>query len=206
MKSKELLVARLEEHVAPALAELGFRFARSRPSFTRTVGGFRQLVEFSTDRWNKEDVCEFHSGWTVSSAAYAKWYRATWGVDASSDVIVGLNDWRIPGWRVDGIKRRRLTNTPQDAQVASEFLFDLRSAGLAFLERASTFEGAAELLLADRWHFDQAADLLLVAERRDLAHKTLLEGVRTFEVEGRPDNFRELPGLRERLAKFFPDA
>jgi hypothetical protein len=49
----------------------------------------------------------------------------------------------------------------------------------------------------------RAADFLLLAGRLNEAQSTIVEGIRAFEAEGRPDTFDELPRLKRRLARYF---
>jgi hypothetical protein len=83
------------------------------------------------------------------------------------------------------------------------FLENCDGVGFPFLERISSWEGAAEQLCAERWHFDRASDFRLIAGHRESARAMILEGINTFEQAGRVDNFGELPRLRERLDRYF---
>ena len=109
------------------------------------------------------------------------------------------------GGRVGADPRYTFTNTPEDAAVSGSLRADIEGAGLPWLERISTWEGAAEHFRKQRWRYDKAADFLLIAGRLEEAHAATLEGIHSFEVEGRKDNFEELPRLKRRLARYFSE-
>jgi hypothetical protein len=206
MKPRDLFLLSLQAHVVPVLADRGFRFRRSKLDFVREVAGkeVRQRIEFQLSRWNGENCCEFWSSWSASSPRYVEWHRAEWDEDVIPDTLAELADWNIPGWSRGAAKHSVLQNLPADADEWAVFLENAERAGFPFLERISSWAGAAEQLRQERWHFDRAADFLLLAGERDLAREVLLEGVQTFETAGRADNFRELPRLHARLKRYFP--
>jgi hypothetical protein len=203
LKPKDLLVRRLREHAVEPLRERGFKFAASGPHFTRTHGIARQRVDFSLSRWNQADRAEFWTMWEARAPGYLRWHEAEWGTPAPNDGLGGLAEWNIPGWP-RGHAHFELTNSAQDETEMLELLRAIDTAGLPFLDAISTWEGAAEHLRTQRSRYDRAADFLIIAELRDRALATLQEGIRSFEVEGRPDHFNELPRIRARLSRYFP--
>lgn len=205
MKPKDLLLRSLEEHLVPPLTAAGYRFARSGPRFSRTVGDVRQRIEICSNRYNREDDAELWTMWAVDSTAYGRWYRATWGTTTTWSTLAGSADWNIPGWsRAPAAPRLQLRNVPEDALAMTELRDNILGPGQVWLDRVSTWEGAAEHFLAMRWHFGPAADYLLIAGKPDEARAALRAGIEGFEQQGRPDHFNELPGLHTRLAKYFP--
>jgi hypothetical protein len=205
MKPKDLFMARLEQHAVSFMAGHGFTFAKSRLRFARKAGEVQQTIEICLDRYNSQDNCTFWTMWSANAPAYLEWHKKEWsGEEALGDTLGGLADWNIPGWSCKPADpRRTLLNTEADAQTMALFRADIENAGLPFLERISTWEGAAEQYRKERWMYYRAADFLLLAGRREEAHSTILEGIRAFEAEGRRDTFDELPRLKRRLARYF---
>lgn len=62
MKPKELLIARLQEHIVPFMETHGFRFSKSQLHFTRKIGQVYQRIELCLDRHNTTDNCTL---WTM---------------------------------------------------------------------------------------------------------------------------------------------
>ena len=123
----------------------------------------------------------------------------------SNDALGGCAEWNIPGWSRDHY-RAPLTNNPvTDSVVMQELLNNIESCGLPFMDRISTWTGAAEHLLVDvpPWH-SRAADLFLMAGEAERA-AALLEGIHQFKDLGRPDQSipPEREGLEQRLKMFF---
>jgi hypothetical protein len=206
MKPKDLFLARLEEHIVPFMAEHGFAFAKSRLRFARKAGQVRQTIEVCLDRNNFPDNCTFWTMWAANAPAYSDWHKKEWpDQKAPGETLGSLADWNIPGWsRKPADPRRTLLNTVADFQTMAAFRADVENAGLPFLEKISTWEGAAEQCRKERWMYYRAADFLVLAGKREEAHAAILEGIRTFEAEGRPDILNEIPHLKRRLARYFP--
>ena len=189
------------------MRERGFRFSKSRLHFTHKVGRVSQNIEVCSDGHNTADNCAFWTMWSANAPEYLDWYRKQWGEESPrGDGLGDLADWNIPGWsRGPADPRYTFTNTPEDAAVSGSLRADIEGAGLPWLERISTWEGAAEHFRKQRWRYDKAADFLLIAGRLEEAHAATLEGIHSFEVEGRKDNFEELPRLKRRLARYFSE-
>lgn len=205
MKPRDLLLSRFRESVVPFFEGHGFRFASSKPAFSRTAGIAKQRVDVALDRHNVEGSCSFWTIWNVSAPAYRKWFEAEWGRATENDALGGASEWNIPGW-TRGIGHFHLTGGAGDESELRAFLHDVERAGLPFLERLSTWEGAADFCRASRWMYDRAADFLLIAGQPERARETLLEGARTFTAGGRYDALQELPRIRARLERYFPGA
>jgi hypothetical protein len=204
MKPRDLFLAGVDAHLVSPFRERGFKFRRSTLDFVRpTASGVRQRVAFQLSRWNSEDNCEFWSSWGASAAAYIDWFVREWNRPPDADDLGGLADWNIPGWNRRPDQHFELRNRSTDLAEWRAFLENCDGVGFPFLERISSWEGAAEQLCAERWHFDRASDFLLIAGHRESARAMILEGINTFEQAGRVDNFGELPRLRERLDRYF---
>ncbi len=205
MKPRDLLVQCLESEAVPALQQHGFAWSKSQLHFSRKSGIARQCVSFSLEKWNRENSCRFWTMWGATAAAYGRWHKATFGFRSPSNAIGGCADWNIPGWKCGPVERRHLTGSRRDAIEIAEFLLDFTTAGLPYLESFSTWSGAAAHCLEDPPSFCRAADLFLIAERAREAKDALLSGLRRFAVLGMPDQHNQLPSIRERLDRFFPD-
>ena len=142
--------------------------------------------------------------WSVTSRDYARWHQETWGNKPPNDALVGCADWNIDGWSRSAEDHFTLTNSSSDENTIDELLENVETRGIPFLDRMSSWERAAEQFLSEQSMFDRAADFYLIADNRVAAREALLEGIRTFEVEGRPDNGGELPVLKQRIEQLFP--
>ena len=205
MNPRELLLHRIEEHVAPGLEPLGFAFSRSRIRFTRTAGIARQEISFSLSKYNSEDFCQFWTMWGATAREYSRWHRATFGEVPANSALGGSADWNIPGWSTSVTGRRQLQNTPEDLAVARSLLRDVIEAGIPFLDSISNWSGAASQFLEDGLFFTKAGDCYLIAGEADAAREAWVHGIRVLAAPGKQDQLGELPGLRERLGRFFPD-
>ncbi len=206
MKPRERFLSGLSDHLVPFFQDIGFRFRASKLEFERvTVGGVHHFVRFQLSRANRGDTCEFWSAWEASNAEYSRWHLRTWGSAANSDSLGGLVEWNIPGWSRSATDHFALSNAPSDARKWQQLRMDISNVGLPFLDRISTWTGAAAELRSKRWMFDRASDFLMIAGERESAREVLLEGLRTFTTEGRIDSFRELPRIRQRWERYFGD-
>ena len=204
MKPKDLVTLRVREHVLARFEARGFRFSASKLRFSRSVGQTRQYIEISLSKWNRENDASFWSMWGATASYYAEWHLAQWGKSPANNVLGGVSDWNIPGWTRSATQNFHLVATKADAVEMGEFVRNAEGPGLQYLDSISTWEGAAQRLREKRSMFDRAADFYLIAERPNEALSALLEGIETFEVQRRPDNFSELPGLHARLKRYFP--
>lgn len=199
------MLKNLEPRVIPFFNSRGFRFSREKFEFNRTVGSIKQIVTIALSKWNKEDDCTFWTMWGSTSKDYAKWYEAQWGVPPANNALGGASDWNVAEWKRGPGKHFQLSGKPEDAAEMSEFLACVERAGLPYLDRISSWVGAAEELVAQKWMFDRAADFLLIAGEYAGAKEVLLEGIRTFTIDSRHDNFNELPLIEQRLQRYFGD-
>jgi hypothetical protein len=207
VKPRDLLLLRLREHVVEPLAAHGFHFAASKLHFSRSVGHAKHRIDICSNRYNREDDVEFWTMWSVTSTEYAKWYAATWGDPTSHELLADSADWNLPGWaRGPAAPRFHLRNTAADASEMTAFRESVLGAGRTWLERMSTWEGAAEGRRASRHSFDRAVDFLMIAGHRERAREVLLEGLETFALNSGSDYLNEVPRLQARLARYFPEA
>jgi hypothetical protein len=207
MKPKALLLLRLREHVVEPLAERGFRFAAAKVHFTRTVGDVQQRIAICANRHNREDDAEFWSMWSATSLVYPAWHAEQWGKPPAHGIMGDSADWNIPGWgSVLPAAKVRLSNAAEDVREMAAFLDAVLGAGLRWLERVSTWEGAAEARRASGHGFGQAADYFMLAGQPERARESLLEGIDTYARHPHNDWFREADGLRLRLERYFPDS
>lgn len=206
MKPRDLLLKNLEPRVIPFFNSHGFRFSRGKLEFNRTVGSIKQTVTIALSKWNKEDDCTFWTMWGSTSKDYAKWYEAQWGVPPPNNALGGASDWNIAEWKRGPDKHFQLSGKPEDADEMSEFLACVERAGLPYLDRISSWVGAAEELVAQKWMFDRAADFLLITGEHARAKEVLLEGIRTFTVDLRHDSSNELPLIEQRIQRYFGDS
>lgn len=205
MKPKALVLLRLREHIVGPLAERGFRFAASKVHFTRTVGEVQHRIAICSNRYNGEDDAEFWSMWSATSLAYPAWHAERWGKPPAHGIMGDSADWNIPGWRsVVPAAKVRLSNTAEDVREMAAFLDAVLGAGLTWLERVSTWEGAAEARRASGHGFGHAADYFMLAGQPGRARETLLEGIDSYSQHPGNDWFKEADGLRLRLAQYFP--
>ncbi|MBS1155128.1 MAG: hypothetical protein H6R07_1052 [Proteobacteria bacterium] len=206
MHPRDLLQKNLEPRVIHFFNSHGFRFSSRKLEFNRTIGSTKQTVGISLSKWNKENDCTFWSMWGASSKDYAKWHEEQWGISPTSNALGGVSDWNITEWKRGPDKHFQLSGKPEDADEMNEFLVCVERAGFPYLDKISSWVGAAEQLVAERWMFDRAADFLLIAGDHTRAKEVLLEGVRTFTVDLRHDNFNELPRVKQRLQRYFGES
>ena len=203
MKPRDLLLSRFATTFVPFMEEQGFRFAKRRIGFTRKSGPFSQKVEVALSKWNTADDCEFWTIWGVEAAAYGTWYREEWGLAPPNNGLGGSADWNIPGWTRSASEHFRLKNSRKDSTELQSLSDNALRAGFPFLERISSWHGAAEELLACGWMYSKAADFFLIAGNTERAKNALLLGIRKFEEEGQYDQFGELPDIKKRLQRYF---
>ena len=202
MRPRDLFRNGLESNVVPTLEAHGFRYRRAANTFRRDLPtGVRQSIAFQLSRWNAQDSCEFWSSWGTSAPRYGEWLKEHWNTAPDSDALAGAVEWNIPGWSRGPDRHFALRNGPADADNWREFCENVEQVGLPFLEAISSWSGAAAQLRSERWRFDRAADLLVIAGEREQACALLREGISVFET-GRVDALGELPRLRERLERY----
>ncbi len=163
----------------------------------------RQEIVFSLDRWNFEDHCGFWTVWGARAPAYKKWHHEKFGVvlrmTHSEGSRIGTSLWS----RLFSDQATLTNNRESDQAVLDQLLRDICDCGLPFLDRISTWEGAAERPVEEGWMYDRAADFLLIAGDPKRSQEILQIGVQQFTILGRSDNLDELPRLEARLNLFF---
>jgi hypothetical protein len=181
----------------------GFRYSKSRIKFARTCGAAVQEVSFSLGRYNSEDDCNFWTMWGARSPDYAKWYRKEWGERPANDFLGGCADWNIPGWDRASTHNFNLTHVPADLAEIERLMRNVSHAGLPYIERLSSFLGAAEELTSRDLDYATAADFFLMAGERGRAREALTLGLQRFEVGGRIDQGGQIPEIKKRLQRYF---
>ncbi len=117
MRPRELLVRRIEEHLLVPLGEIGFRYSRSRRTFSRSQGIALQSISFVVDRWASAYSCPFWTTWQVDSDAYVKWHLEHFQRTPANASIGGAMDWNIPGWSRSHVNRRAVRGVPDDEEA-----------------------------------------------------------------------------------------
>jgi len=203
MKPNNTFVLGLETHVLRHPSLVGFRFRRPQLELVRSVkNNVCQSISFQLSRWNSVDECEFWSTWKAVSPQYSAWLQSEWQETPTLDALGGLVEWNIPGWSRQADRHFALRNQATDSDEWREFLENVQRVGIPFLDRISTWQGAAEELVRERWHFDAAADFYVIAGETERAVETLRDGIRAFESGACVDNFGELPRLKARLERY----
>lgn len=181
----------------------GFRYSKSQIKFSRKIHAFTQTVEFSLSKWNAEDDCQFWTMWGVHSSAYSKWYKDEWGEKPVNNALGGCADWNIPGWTRGVSEHFNLRNAKADSSEIETLTRNVQQAGFPYLERISSWQGAAEDLLASKWMYCKAADFLLIAGEKQRAKEAVLEGIQNSKPGGPNEQFDELADLERRLKRYF---
>ncbi len=203
MKPHDLLKKYLLDDVAPVIEPLGFKFSPSQMNFSRKVQGRRQYFHFALSKWNYENHCTFWTIWNVTSRSYAEWHKKEWGQLPVIDALGGDCDWNLPGWQYRQDRYFHLRHASADKGEIECLLKNILQVGIPYLERISTWEGAAEKMVEDRLSYHRAADFLMIAGNPERAQAILLEGVKNYEEFRHSDNFGDLPRIKARLAKYF---
>ncbi len=147
MKPRDIMLTRIQQFLCAPLAELGFKFTRSKMVFWRIAGIAKQQVEFQLDRYNSEDECTFWTNWRTRWPGYSEWHERHFN-QPESDFLGYFAEWNIPGWSRKFADRACLHNDAADDSVMQRLLNDFLVVGIPFLESISTLEGAAEQILA----------------------------------------------------------
>ena len=127
--------------------------------------------------------------WSVSSAEYSRWHRTQFGEKPPNDVLAGLADWNIPGWTFSASKMAHLRNARSDAVVMHELNANVFRAGIPFIQSVSTWRGAAERLISERWFYARAVDFFILASDHERARETLALAVHRYTSGEQVDGF-----------------
>ncbi|NQV27000.1 MAG: hypothetical protein HQ518_21835 [Rhodopirellula sp.] len=178
MKPKEILQAAFEEFISPELDGHGFGYVRSGFAYKRKSGDFTQEISITLSHYNTQNSVVFWSAFNVTSPAYNRWLKKQ-RREKFDGYLGGCMDWNVPGWRQADNHQLRFDYSDPDSrrEVLSDWLAKCTSAGFSYLQKLSTWEGAAEDLLANEWHWNRAADFCLIACRSDLAIAALERGI-----------------------------
>ena len=180
MTPKQILHAAFEATVTPRLARLGFRFVPSRFAYKRQVGEFTQRIGISLSQYNTQDRMSFTSAFNVASPAYNRWL-ARRGRERCTSYLAGCKDWNIPGWQKPGDLSFDFTRRLTRRRVVRSWLRLCLDVGIPYLDRLSSWPGAAADLLRQGWHWERAADYLEIAGDPAAAIRALEQGIETLE-------------------------
>jgi len=113
----------------------------------------------------------------------------------------GNLDCNITGWERGQDHYCHLYNVEADKDEVKRLVKNILQVGIPVLYRVSTWEGAAEHFVKNKFMFHRAADFLTIAGKHEQARDVLLEGMKQYEDLGRVDNFGDLPKIKARLAR-----
>ena len=202
MKPRDLLKRYLTGEVMSVVEPLGFKYSISKLHFSRKHQNTRQVFSFSLSKWNSEDRCTFWTMWGVTSKSYANWHKEQWGELPVNNALGGDLDCNIANWSRGQDHYFHLYNDESDKNEIERLIKNILQVGIPFLERVSTWEGAAEHFLEHKFMYHRAADFLTITGKHARAKDVLLEGMKQYEELGRIDNFGDLPMIKARLAKY----
>ncbi|KAA0543120.1 hypothetical protein FZW96_20995 [Bacillus sp. BGMRC 2118] len=203
MNSKELLLKNMESFLVNDLQQLGFKYSRNVPKFTRRTGYFELNISFSLSKWNTEEYCDFWTMWSVTSNTYSKWYKEQWDTNPANKGIVGVAEWNIPGWSRSASNHFILTNSADDGNQMIELKRNIETIGIPFYEAIKDWNTAAEyasksiIVL-----YDKVCDFYLLAGEPEKAKEVLEQGIKEIEHRGN-DQLMQLPEINKRLQKYF---
>jgi hypothetical protein len=189
MTPKEILLSLFDDQVTPWLEAKGFRFLRSQFSYKRKSNAFTQVISVSLNPRNSALLMVFDSTFSVWSPFYNKWLRRQ-ERPISSGCLRGCAHWNVPGWQrsatdwsgAEGIDID-FTDPVARYAVIDQWKNKCEQAGLPFLERLSSWEGAAEDLLSSGEHYDQAADFFLIGGNTGRAIEALEKGIQFLQKQ-----------------------
>ena len=203
MKPRDLLKKYLVNNVAPLVQPLGFKYSASQLHFSRSYQGTRQTFHFALSKWNYENSCTFWTIWGVTSKFYANWYKKQWGEFPVNNALGGDLDFQIVGWEGEQlVSNFHLSNVETDKNEIERLIKNILQVGIPFLESISTWEGAAEHILANNFEYHRAADFLTIAGKHERAKEVLCEGLKRYTELGRIDSFGDLPKIKARLVRY----
>ena len=202
MKPRDLLKKYLIGDVAPLVQAFGFKYSASQLHFSRKNQNTRQVFSFSLSKWISEDCCTFWTMWGVTSKSYANWHKEQWGEFPVNNALGGDLDSNITGWERGQDHYFHVYNNEANKNQIERLVKNILQVGIPFLDSVSTWEGAAEYFLKNKFMYHRAADFLTIAGKYEQARAILLEGLKQYEDLGRIDNFGDLQKIKARLAKY----
>lgn len=222
MKPKDLFQWRMGEHVVPVLESQGFRYVRSRTLLKRDRDAFEQRIEFDFSRYNEQDFCEFFTAFSIHSDRYPAWYEETWGEamdDPYPTVICACSASVIPGWPARGTglfsafqpwqkrkgahKNYVLRNRKSDLRELAELLEALQGPLMAYLDRLTTWDGAAEHSETSLHLFPKAVDFHMIGGNEAAARSLLERSLSDETVLTNPQAKYVILDLRQRQKRYF---
>ncbi len=176
MTPKQILHAAFARSVTSRLAELGFEFVPSRFAYKRRVGEFTQRISISPSQRNSQLSMRFNSAFNVVSPAYNRWL-ARRGQEPRPSYLAGCGDWNVPGWDTGGELFFDFTRRLTRRRVIRGWLRLCLDVGIPYLDRLSSWPGAAADLVRQKWHWDRAADYFEIAGDPEGAIRALEQGI-----------------------------
>lgn len=178
----ELVGAALKEHVVPPLKAIGFSYTSKRREFTRKQGDFTYTFHLQMNRYNTRDEIDFWTIWGMHSTEINRWCTENELDPWEGDMLFGLSDWNIPGWKYPGGTPGCLSShfgyfKPDNvAQVMQSLLLNATQTGIPHFDSLASWSTIADMLLKEE-HSDHvlAADCLLLSGQPERSLKVLLE-------------------------------
>jgi hypothetical protein len=198
MKPRDILLNNINLHLKDRLAEAGFRYLKSGPSFKRDYSHFQQELIFCLNRYNSENTFEFWSVWNVRSKEYAFWHAEKFGTPPSNGSIWGKSDWNIEGW-CEIVPSNTILNISNEPKKMKEFWDACILAGIPELDKFSNHMNAAIELEKGNNAFGKvkAVHLHLLNNKNDLALSKAKEFAAKIEANEFVDQSMELVRLKE---------
>lgn len=185
------------------MAEHGFAWSESGPTFRRKRGELTDEVRFSRAKWNRGDLCEFWSSWAVRSKTFRSWYQTIWSKAPSDDYFVVTNDWLIPCWPRSAGGFSIHNDTTRDTQEMKVLTEAFVTVGIPFLNRYSTPQSAAEFWLQRKARMDRPIDLLVMSNQKERArqlYERLIAEARSFDG---PATAQYIAGMQQSAGRYF---
>jgi len=177
MTPKENLQEAFEATVTPRMEERGFHYVRSRFTYKRKSGDFIQQISIELSKYNTRTSIRFWSFFEVTSPKYNRWLKQQ-RRDSFNGALAGQTDWYVPGFHEPGDDVTSFVLSPPESPraVLADWLGRCFSAGIPYLDRLSTWLGAADdVVRGGQWR--RAADYCLIAGRSDRAIAVLRQGI-----------------------------
>jgi hypothetical protein len=203
MKPKELLLKCLEDYLVDEMKNLGFKYSKSVPKFTRENGMFELSFSFAISKWSLDDNCEFWTMWGVTSKDYSKWFKEQWGVKPNNNAITGDAEWNIPNWTRDVSNHFHLNNSNEDIQEMNELICNIKNMGIPYYEKINSWDKAVQSASQDTpTVYSKICDFYLISGQKEKAKDILEQGIRVIQSKGL-DQLFQLPEIKKRLERYF---
>lgn len=177
MSSKESLHNYLQQHILIPLTNLGFQYQKSKSCFTKTAGGFRQVIEFARDKDQIDFCIKFK---IYSPKAFADYKKRTFNTEYADDLLISLKHSEIKNWLYTSdeekcyyqkIRYRLYKAIAQEKMM--RILQNIQTVGMDFLNRCSDFAAIAETVPQTPWAACHIADMYFLSGNKDKALNVL---------------------------------